>query len=87
MTAKKKTSPAVMKLVNRRDKNTRALAKVVSAIEWLKDQYAESAQASAAVRILEQAKFSIIQERRNLNVALWKEVDQQKQESPSHGKN
>ncbi len=68
------TSVAVMKIVRRTDKNTRALAKVVSAIEWLKDEYAESAQASAAVGILEDVKFKIIQERRNLRVALWSEV-------------
>jgi hypothetical protein len=63
----------LMKIVNKRDRNTRGLAKVVSAVEYLLDEAAPI----DAVEVLNKSKFSIVQERRNLGVALLDEIDKQ----------
>ena len=63
-----------MKIIHRRDRNTRGLAKVVSAKEYLLD----TAGDLGAIKILNDSKFAIVQERRNLGVALLNELDQQK---------
>jgi hypothetical protein len=64
----------LMRVINRRDRNTRGLAKVVSAHEYLLDNCAPL----EAVVILNNAKFALVQERRNLNVALWDELNKQR---------
>jgi hypothetical protein len=68
-----------MKVVNKRDKNTRGLAKVVSALEYLLDAYADARGEAicAALECFDTAKFDLIQERRNLGCALLNELDQQ----------
>jgi hypothetical protein len=71
------TTAAVMKIVKRTDRNTRALAKVVSAIEYLRDAYTGFAEVTEAIQELEDTQFDIIQERRNLRVALWAEMKKQ----------
>lgn len=68
-----KTTSAALKIVKRTDRNTRGLAKVVSAAEYLMDL----AGPLEAIEILNQAKFSIVQERRNLRTALWNELNKQ----------
>ena len=47
---------------------------MVSALEWLLD----TAASREAIDILGRAKFALIQERRNLGVALLDELDKQK---------
>lgn len=70
-------TPLSLKIVRKTDRNTRALAKVVSAIEYIRDNYAETPAALSAVGELKRVQFAIIQERRNLRVALWNELNKQ----------
>lgn len=72
-----KTTSVALKIVHKTDRNTRALAKVVSAIEYIRDNYAETEAALSAVGELKRVQFDIIQERRNLRVALWRELSKQ----------
>lgn len=70
------TAP-IMRLIHRTDRNTRALAKIASAIEYLRDAYTGLAEVEAAIDKLKDARFDIIQERRNLRIQLWSEIDKQ----------
>jgi hypothetical protein len=72
-TFKQRATPQLMKIVNRRDRNTRGLAKVVSALEWIIDSNGDT----DAIGMLDCAKFELIQERRNLGCALLNELDLQ----------
>jgi hypothetical protein len=72
-----KTTSVAMKIIRKTDRNTRALAKVVSAIEYIRDNYAETQASLSAVGELKRVRFDIIQERRNLRVALWRELSKQ----------
>jgi hypothetical protein len=89
-----RATPQLMKVVNGRDKNTRGLAKVVSAYEYLCDEYFGGCEPPPdaaiegspelsflqATQLVKAAKNNLVQDRRNLGVALLAELDRQSRE-------
>lgn len=64
-------------VVNAIDRNTRGLAKVASAADWIRDLDELGMWAVAAIEILERARFDLVQERRNLRARFCKELNRQ----------
>ncbi len=62
-----------MQVVNGRDRNTRGLAKIVSAVDHLEGECASA----AGIDLLNAAKRALLHERRALGASLLRERDKQ----------
>ncbi len=75
-------SPLLLKVIGKRNRNTRGVAKLVSAQEYLREQrrgYAEINREmmdnASSILTLNTALRGLIHERHHLGVELWKEME------------
>ncbi len=77
------TSREGLRIVRRIDCNTRALVKVISAEEYLRDAMQEGMSISRfhalqqAVGYLQRSKHELLRDRRGLRLMLWEELNRQ----------